>query len=186
MNKKNAAEKAKKVYYAIKNGIAGVIITAALLSIFATATGDGYVTSDDPLVSLSYVEKMRDELKAEIKKEMEAQIEQMVRDAVADISASGGGNIAVEYVYESVKLNAGEKLIARSGCELLLISGSCKAVTPSVTQTLIDKSSDTSLSNGMDIVKNHLISIPKADGRGIVAVWNGTEIMVRGDYEIVS
>ncbi len=185
MDKEKAKKNASKVYFAVKNNIAGVIITASLLTIFATAAGE-YNTQNDPLVSLSYVQNMRTELKAEIKAEMQSEIAQMVRDEIANQAAGGGTDSGVEYDYVTVTLNAGQKLMAKSSCELMVRAGSCKAISPSSTQTLIDKSSSTSLSNGMDIVKNHLISIPKADGRGVVAVWNGTEIMVRGDYEIVS
>ncbi len=183
MNKHKIKETCKKAYFTFKNCFAGIVIFASLLAVFATAAGE-YNTQTDPLVSLSYVEKVRKELKAEIKAEMEASISDMVREEVAKQSQGGGST--VEYVFQNVTLNAGDKIIAKSACEILVRSGACKAITPSSSQTLLDKTSSTSLSNGMDVVKNHLISVPKADGRGIISVWNGTEIMIRGDYEILS
>lgn len=176
----------KNIYYRVKNSIGGIIIATAVCSLLITATGDGdYVTKDDPLVSLSYVEKMREEIKAEVKAEMEDKIAEMVRDEVAKQSTGGGAGTA-DYNYENVALRVGEKLMAKGNCELLLRSGSAKAVCPSQSQCLTDKTTEISLKNGADILKNHLISIPKADGRGIVSTLNGTEVMVRGEYEIVS
>ncbi len=190
MNKEKTVKFAKKAYYTVKNCIAGAIITAALLCIFVTAAGDNYVTSDDPLVSLSYVEKLRaeikSEVKAEVRAEMQTQISELVKEEVAKQINSGVGGGTADYSFVTVTLQAGEKLMAKSSCELLVRSGSCKAITPSSSQALIDKTNDTSIQNGADVVKNHLISIPKADGRGVIAIWSGTEIIIRGEYEIVS
>ncbi len=182
MNKERIKRAVGKAYFTLKNYFAWVMVFAVMLAVFATAAGE-YNTKNDPLVSLSYVEKLRTELKAEIKAEMEDSIADMVKEEIAKQS-QGGGN--AEYVFKTITLKVGEKLIAKSSCEIMVRAGACKAITPSVSQSLIDKTTDTSLSNGMDIVKNHLISVPKADGRGIISVWNGTEIMIRGDYEIVS
>ncbi len=175
-----------KIYTTIKNSIGGVIIVGTLCCMLVTATGEaGYSTKDDPLVSLSYVEKMREEIKTEVKAEMEAKLAQLVRDEVAKQS-QGGGSSSTSYEYENVALKLGERLMPKGSCELLLRSGSAKAVCPSTSQTLTDKTTDLSLANGATILKNHLISIPRGDGRGVVCTQNGTEIMVRGEYEIVS
>ncbi len=176
----------RNIYYKVKNSVGGMIIVTAICSLLVTATGDGdYNTKSDPLVSLSYVEKMREEIKAEVKAEMEDKIAEMVRDEVAKQSTGGAVSFS-DYNYENVALAAGEKIIAKGSCELLLRAGSAKAVCPALSQCLIDKTTELSLNNGADVLKNHLISISKADGRGIVSTINGTEVMIRGEYEIVS
>ncbi len=156
-----------------------VLMLSIMFTAFATATGETYNTEEDPLVSLSYVNAEIEKLKAEMKAEMEA----YVRDEIAKNSV--GGSMSPQVVFSTEKLSAGQKIVALGACDLILLTGSAKAVCPSATQTLTDKTTETSLINNSDVLKNHYILIPKADGRGICCTSSGTEIMIKGEYKVI-
>lgn len=156
-----------------------ILILCVMFTAFATATGETYTTEDDPLVSLSYVNAEIDKVKAELKAEMEA----YVREEIAKNSVGGSGTNQV--VFSTEKLNAGQKVVALGACDVILLTGSAKAVCPSNTQTLTDKTTENSIINNGEIIKNHYIIMPKADGRGICCTSSGTEIMIKGEYKIV-
>lgn len=156
-----------------------VLVISVMFSAFATATGETYTTEDDPLVSLSYVNAEIEKVKSELKAEME----EYVREEIAKNSVGGSGTAQV--VFTTEKLNAGQKIVALGACDLILLTGSAKSVCPSATQTLTDKTTETSLLNNAEISKNHYIIIPKADGRGICSTSSGTEIMIKGEYKVI-
>lgn len=156
-----------------------VLMLSIMFTAFATATGETYTTEEDPLVSLSYVNAEMEKLKQEMKAEMEA----YVREEIAKNSV--GGSSSQQVVFSTEKLNAGQKIVALGACDIILLTGSVKAVCPSATQTLTDKTTETSLLNNSDISKNHYVIIPKADGRGICCTSSGTEIMIKGEYKVI-
>lgn len=85
-------------------------------------------------------------------------------------------------LWQVVNLKAGQKLMAGAGTELILRAGSANAVT-SPGGGLSDVTAGKDLSGGVALVANHLVIVPRADGRGVAAVTDAV-FLVRGAYTI--
>ncbi|HMM69318.1 hypothetical protein [Gudongella oleilytica] len=148
--------------------------TAALGIVLAlAATGMAYSepgTESDPLISLSYLEERLDELKDYIDSKVGSTGEQVP-------SIPSDNSLAV------VELFNGQMLIGDAGSEIILRSGSATAIT-SPSGGLSDVTAGTDIAEGKPIPANHLLIIPRSDGRGIFVTKNSTFVMVRGGYTI--
>ncbi len=148
--------------------------TAALgIALALAATGMAYSepgTESDPLISLSYLEEKLDELKDYIDSKVASNGEQ--------IPANPSDNSLVV-----VELFNGQMLIGDAGSEIILRSGSATAIT-SPSGGLSDVTAGTDITEGKPIPANHLLIIPRSDGRGIFVTKNSTFVMVRGGYTI--
>lgn len=148
--------------------------TAALgIALALAATGMAYSepgTESDPLISLSYLEEKLDELKD--------YIDTKVGSSGTQTPSIPSGNSLVV-----VELFNGQMLIGDAGSEIILRSGSATAIT-SALGGLSDVTSGTDIAEGKPIPANHLLIIPRSDGRGIFVTKNSTFVMVRGGYTI--
>ncbi len=81
-----------------------------------------------------------------------------------------------------VEVPAGYSLIGSAGAEIILRGGTAKAID-SQLGGLSDVTSGADLRSGQNIPANHLLIIPRDDGRGILAV-NDVIVLVRGRYEV--
>lgn len=81
-----------------------------------------------------------------------------------------------------VELEAGQKLIASAGTEIILRAGSATALDSS-RGGLADVTSGNDIRQGHEIGRNHLLIAPRDDGRGVLAV-TSVVLMVRGAYTI--
>lgn len=110
-------------------------------------------TEDDPLVSKSYVDAQ-----------------------IASVKSAAGSNYAVVHV------EPGQKVIGGEGTEIILRAGEA-AIVENGSNGVADLTTGEDLKSGEKAEMNHLLLVPRADGRGILA---GTElyIMVRGSYTI--
>ncbi|MFA5524402.1 MAG: hypothetical protein WDA24_08585 [Tissierellales bacterium] len=145
--------------------------------------------SEDPLVTYSYVEKRIDQLKFYIKEMLDgestentefqrlSQENEEIKKQLAQLMAnsSGGG-------LEIVELKQGQKLICGAGTEIILRSGSAKAIV-SELGGLSDLTGGKDLASNESISLNHLIIIPRDDGRGAY-VDTFAIFMIRGYYEV--
>lgn len=132
-----------------------IVISLFSLTVFAAAAADTPGSEDDPVVTKSYVDSQI------------AQIE------------NGGGSSST---YNAVQLNAGQRLIGKEGTELILRSGEATAIDNGANG-VSDLTGGADLMTGYYVVQNHLLLIPRNDGRGIQAtteIW----VMVRGGYTI--
>lgn len=84
--------------------------------------------------------------------------------------------------YTPVQLAAGQTLIGGEGTEIILRSGIATAIDNGANG-VSDITAGVDLMTGADVGLNHLLLIPRNDGRGIAAV---TEIwvMIRGSYTV--
>lgn len=81
-----------------------------------------------------------------------------------------------------VELAAGQRLEGGAGTQIIVRSGTARAIG-SASGGMCDVTSGKDLANNERIAANHLLLVPRDDGRGIVAeskVW----VMVRGVYTI--
>ncbi|MGI6345014.1 MAG: hypothetical protein ACOX18_08175 [Bacillota bacterium] len=144
----------------------------ALIAIAALAAGiwmgHSYADSNspapgseaDPLITKSYVDQALAELKD-------------------SLSGEGPGAIALEVV----TVPAGQRLIGYAGTELILRAGQARAVAPSVDNGLPDLTAGTNLPPDATIPANHLLLLPRDDGRGLQAITD-LIVMVRGRWTI--
>jgi len=84
--------------------------------------------------------------------------------------------------FSSVELTEGQRLIGGDGTEIILRSGEATAIDNGYNG-VADLTSGTDLMTGNQVGSNHLLLVPRADGRGITAVTD-IWVLVRGDYTI--
>lgn len=147
-------------------------------------------SSEDPLVTFSFVEKRIEQLKYYIDEKLgasgnyDSEIQKLIEEnetlkkQVEQLAAnsSGGG-------LEIVELSSGQKLICGAGTEIILRSGSARAIV-SELGGLSDLTGGKDLSSDELISLNHLIVIPRNDGRGVYVDGEFAIFMVRGYYEV--
>ncbi|WP_312653199.1 hypothetical protein [Aminipila sp.] len=84
--------------------------------------------------------------------------------------------------YSPISLTAGQKLIGGEGSEIILRSGEATAIDNGANG-VSDLTIGTDLMTGSQVVTNHLLLVPRNDGRGITAVTD-IWVMVRGAYTV--
>ncbi|MFV0516873.1 MAG: hypothetical protein ACK5MV_05715 [Aminipila sp.] len=84
--------------------------------------------------------------------------------------------------YSPISLTAGQKLIGGEGCEIILRSGEATAIDNGANG-ISDLTAGIDLMTGSSVGANHLLLVPRNDGRGITAVTD-IWVMVRGTYTI--
>lgn len=146
--------------------IIAVALTALLsLSIFAAAT---YDSTNDPLISLSYLTKY-------------------VNEALEPIKAAiGGGSETTSNTFEAIFVEYGKEIQCTAATEVILRSGTAVIVAEG-SNGISDLTDGKDLKNGTEVPKNHDLLIPRGnDGRGIkITSEDGAYVMVGGAYKIV-
>ncbi len=90
-------------------------------------------------------------------------------------------------VYTVVNLNEGQFLQAGAGTEIILRAGNAEAVGNQLGDGISNVTSGQNLAGGAKVPLNHLLIVPRDDGRGVKALaYGGRPIifMVRGEYTI--
>lgn len=182
------------------------IIAAAsvALALGVTVLAASYDSSEDPLISLSYLTNI---FKPEIEQKYEEKIEKLearlselentISDPVIDTypaedepvidttTENSNGAPAASSTYEVVELTYGDSLYAVTACDIMLRSGKAACIAPDVSQGIADYTGGYEVYNDQAVEKNHMLLIPRGDGRGIKALSESVFVMVRGDYTIV-
>lgn len=156
-------KKVKLAFGAATLILAGTLVTSAI----ASGTGDpGSV--DDPIVTKSYVDQQINLLKS------------------SGGSTGGTGTGAVAPI-EVEALTAGDILIGQAGSEIIVRGGDTVAYGDGANG-IPDVTGGVDIAIGKPIPTNHLLLLPRADGRGIKVKDNfiGTAyVMVRGPYQVI-
>ncbi|SNS09488.1 hypothetical protein SAMN05446037_100435 [Anaerovirgula multivorans] len=126
-------------------------------------------SSEDPIVTLSYVEQRMEQLKF--------YIDEKVSSPQSNGGASTGTSIDI------VSLKTGEKLIADEGAEIILRGGSAVAID-SPSGGLANVTAGRDIQKNQTILPNNLHIVPKSDGRGVRALDDHVILMVRGSYRV--
>ncbi|MBE7049723.1 MAG: hypothetical protein E7394_03010 [Ruminococcaceae bacterium] len=128
--------------------------------------------SDDPLITLSYVEDV-----------LIPQMKSYVDSSVANSSA-GSQNVTVEggTYFNVVNVSKGQTIIGDRSCQMILRMGSGKIVATK-KGGIADVTLGYDLPDGVDAPSNHLLIIPVDDGRGIKMTSDGI-IMICGSYSV--
>ena len=157
-----------------KNYTFAVIIAALIIAIgsiavsFATDIIPG--SQDDPVVTKAYVDRAMADLKAELSK------------SIASQNASSSNAASAAAGWEVVQVESGKTVIGGQGTEMILRSGKAVAVHEGANG-LSDLTGAVEVFNGTSIKTNHLLLVPRADGRGIKCT-ESAYVMILGSYEI--
>ncbi len=171
------------------NKIIIISVVVAIIAALGITVAAAYDSSEDPLVSLSYLrevfepdlfEKLEDKFYS-----LEEYLVNTIEDRLEDNTADNNGSASGSYGYEVIELTTGDELYAVSACDIMLRAGSASCIAPDPTQGIADYTSAAEILNGQPLTLNHMCLIPRGDGRGIVAESASVFIMIRGDYTIV-
>ncbi len=125
--------------------------------------------------------------------ELEAQITALQR--AVDAIKNSGGNIDAEEMLDIAYTAVGFVPVfceygdiiypADVSLEVLLRTGLSQVVSPFDSQGLSNITNGTDMLDGTTLIKNHLLIIPRNDGRGVkVLSRDGAWFMIRGEYTI--
>ena len=140
-----------------KSFFAGMVLSLAIMVIFAVVVLAAPGSEEDPVVSVSYLENI-------FMGKVQSYIDQK---AVPQ--------------YEVVSLQEGQTLTAQKGTEMILRMGSATVIA-SQKGGLSDVTGGTDIANGGEMPANHLLIAPLDDGRGLRATAAEVLVMVRGGY----
>lgn len=144
----------------------GIIIGSVVILLGAGRVFSEPGSAGDPLVSLSYLEGKIVELKLYI-----------------DKKTTGSSSTEGKDAWVVVEVPEGQSLICKDGTELILRAGEAEAID-SVLGGLTDVTQGQDLKKGNKIPKNHLLIIPRDDGRGAYCKKDSI-FLVKGAYEIL-
>nr|WP_302599836.1 hypothetical protein [uncultured Cellulosilyticum sp.] len=167
-----------------------VKIALAVMGITATtlyAADNGIGSSNDPLVTKSYVDQKVAEISgsvgnnSSIAKQVETQ-QALIENLMEEIDELKNGQNTDNNIFEVVVVQEGQIIFGAQSTEMIVRAGKAQAVA-SVAGGLQDITSGEDLGETTEIPKNHLLLIPREDGRGLLANTKLT-VMVRGGYTI--
>ena len=142
-------------------GLGAVTIMLGATVVFSEPGSEG-----DPLVTLSYVDKRIEQVKAYIDEKL--------------LKGSNNDNTANNL--EVVNLLQGQSIIGKAGTEMILRGGKAKVIAGELGG-LSDVTDGKDLSMDNNVPANHLLIIPRDDGRGAYAAADAI-FLIRGQYEI--
>jgi len=152
----------------MKKSLVILIISALLLamsfSVIVFAGGAG--TESDPVVTKSYVDALYVRLS----------------DAITSVQSSSQQVQSGSSSFVVVEVQAGQKVIGLEGTEMVLRGGSATAIDNGA-DGISDLTTGKDLKSPTKIDKNHLLLVPRADGRGIYCSTHAY-VMVKGGYTI--
>ncbi len=126
-------------------------------------------TTDDPLISKSYIDTV-----------LMPQIKAYIEEKVGGTGSTGTPQVAESF--KVVEMKMGQTLMCSAGTELILRMGSAEIIATE-KGGLADTTAGYDLGDKTAMPANHLLIVPVADGRGIVAI-NDVLVMVKGGYEL--
>jgi len=155
--------KMKKSFFVLVTAV--IVITCVLVGLtnWSRADGSGALPGSelDPIVTKSYVDYIAATLRTYLEEAISRKAESQFR---------------------VVSLHPGQKLVGNQGTEIILRSGRAIAVTSS-SGGLSDITRGADIKANEPIPANHLLIVPRSDGRGLKAE---TEviIMIRGEFGV--
>ncbi|WP_139159824.1 hypothetical protein [Acidaminobacter hydrogenoformans] len=159
----------------------GAVTVLALFGAVSVATSGDPGTSTDPVVTRSYVEERLSEIEDAFVKDLNALSDQI--EALE--SSSGSGTTApapgAPPAFVVVELEEGSTVVFGENTQVILRGGSATAIA--AENDLPDVTGGAGLGMGQKIPLNHLIIIPKDDGRGM-KINARTWLMISGKYSV--
>jgi len=172
----------KKVVMGIEVLLATCILAGG--TVFAATIG----SESDPLVSKSYVDSKIEQVLTLINgngtgSSSGVDVDALAEQVLAKINEGDitGGSVAAEG-YVPVSVAVGQTIYGGEGTEFILRAGKGN-ISVSGVDGIADITTGEELLNGSRAVKNHLMIVPRDDGRGI-EVTEAAWFLVKGSYEI--
>lgn len=172
----------KKIVMGLEVLLATCILAGG--TVFAATIG----SESDPLVSKSYVDSKIEQVLTLINGNGTGSSSGVDVDALAEQVLSRinegdltGGSVAAEG-YVPVSVAVGQTIYGGEGTEFILRAGKGN-ISVSGVDGIADITTGEELLNGSKAVKNHLMIVPRDDGRGI-EVTEAAWFLVKGSYEI--
>jgi len=141
--------------------------------------------ASDPLVTRNFVESRIAQVMDEINN-LRTVINNISPGAVYTpagtgdpVSHPGADNVS----FRIERISVGYSLIAHEGAEFILRSGMATAITGA--NGMVDITAGRDVMNGEQISHNHLLLVPRTDGRGFLANTD-VYVMIKGGFDIVS
>ena len=156
-----------------------LVALSVLLNGTVTMAGAAAGGSEDPLVTLSY---LNDTFLGDILQRVDEKIAARNSQIVQQLGGQGTAGSATAATFTVVTLSSGQVLTGDIGCEVMLRVGSASCVAPS-TPGMIDTTTAGTLNNGGTLVQNHLYMMT-IEGRGVQATAATTKLLVRGSYTV--
>lgn len=157
-------------------GTALAVVLIGLMTLGALAATYEPGSENDPVVTLSYVEMRLSELMEAFQPRLES------LEAAAGQTGSQTGEAAAE-TYEVVFVEAGRQIYFADSTQVILRAGAMTAIGNAAGDGLADLTGGKDLKSGDPIAKNHLLLVPRNDGRG-AAVAQDAWIMIKGRYTL--
>ncbi len=181
--------------------ILGLCVAAATFTLLLTTAFAQPGTSSDPLVSKSYVDDKINQVLTQLggkpltttapsSPNYTQDSPPVIDSSVSSSDVDAIANEVIERLnqyndqqggFVPVSLDAGQKLIGGEGAEIILRSGSARGYCPG-ENGLVDVSAGIEIFSE-PIVTNHMIIVPRSDGRGVEAI-TGCWFIVKGGYDI--
>lgn len=155
--------------------LCGSILTLIFMLSAAATPAPG--SEEDPLVTRSYVDRLISELTGVQGGAGHQQVDAIVNEVLNRLA--GGG---VSDTFTPVPMTSGQTLFGNEGTEIILRSGSA-VVQASGSDGLANVTTGVDLGLGEAIERNHMLIVPRADGRGVHAtsdVW----LLVKGGFTV--
>ena len=133
--------------------------------------------NSDPVVTKSYIDKVVEEIKAYVAETVGGTVKDDESDKKEEpVSSSESAK------YEIVNVKKGKKITFGESTEIILRAGNGTVFT-SEQGGIADVTGGNDLTAGARVPLNHLLIVPRDDGRGFTTESDAV-IMVRGDYNI--
>lgn len=164
-----------------KTKIALTAVTLMATTLYAADSGMG--TYEDPIVTKSYVDQKVAEVKSSINggvtsTELAAQ-NTIIKELQEEIEILKSTQNSI---YEVVTVAEGQTIIGEQSTEMIVRAGE-GIIVASNAGGVQDITSGLDIASGQIAPKNHLLLIPRSDGRGLLANKKLT-VMVRGGYKL--
>lgn len=156
-----------------------ILLILPINPLINAAPGD----NNDPIVVLSYLNQRFNELIEKYGLNKIVEHEKTIAELNEKLKNTGTGTGTGSSSLQVVELKTGESLIAGAGAEIILRSGKVNAIASSLGG-LSDVTKAGDIAHGAAVVSNHLLIVPRSDGRGVLAVTDAI-LLVRGEYKIV-
>lgn len=185
----------------LKQGLAAGVAALCLSGVGfwfgnASAATNDPGSSTDPLVSKTYVDQLVsrlaeksyiDERTAGLagKSYVDQQVAGLADKAYVEqrvAAAADKAYVDSRAAFQVVNLPRGSAIIGQSGTELVLRGGKATAITSNLGG-LFDATGASDVAQGETVKANHLLVVPRADGRGLRATADAI-LMVKGNYTV--
>ncbi|MEA4816524.1 MAG: hypothetical protein VB120_06675 [Lachnospiraceae bacterium] len=158
----------------------GVLLTGIIclsLSVVGVASGAEPGDASDPLVSKSYVDSKISETLSGLSSSNLSE-DEIVNEVLSKVNSAS----AAQYV--PVSASAGSIVIGGEGTEIILRSGAGIGYVIG-SDGMVDATTGADVKNGTGIEKNHMLIVPRNDGRG-VKVTSDAWFIIKGTYNILN